>query len=394
MNKEEYLNLASEKWPELEQLKKEKRFYEYEKRFEEIWLELGRAVLENSIGSTGQDRRVKKKILTRFGKVSIKNSHPFSVPLNGFKISPYLQEQATFISQMEAYGQANKTVEKLLRVKISTSQLYRIADMYGRLVQGDVKGGMPELKAAGGEVVYAQLDGGMIFTDDGWQEVKVGRVFRQSDIEKQSQGTDRQRIKESQYAAHLGHYSAFADTFGKGLRHYRGIGERLVFITDGAVWIHNWIKENFPSARAILDYFHVTEHLAKIGKLLIKDADGHKKWFRRNKRWLLESELDKVIGSVRALRAKTPEQVDAKYAEIQYLEKNRGRMDYKLYRDEGLQIGSGAIEASHRTVVQQRMKKSGQRWSNDGAQRMLNLRVCYKSQRWDLVVDKIKRIAA
>jgi hypothetical protein len=61
MDKQEYLKLAEEKWPELEQLKKEKRFYEYEKRFEEIWLELGRAVLEGSIGATGQDRRLKKK---------------------------------------------------------------------------------------------------------------------------------------------------------------------------------------------------------------------------------------------------------------------------------------------------------------------------------------------
>jgi hypothetical protein len=295
---------------------------------------------------------------------------------------------------MEPYGQANLTVEKLMRVKVGASQLYRITDTYGGLVGDELKGGMPEVKADSDEVVYAQMDGGMIFTDDGWQEVKVGRVFRQSDIVKQSEGTDRQQIVESQYAAHLGHYSAFAETFGKGLHHYRDIGERLVFITDGAVWIYNWIKENFPSARAILDYFHVTEHLAKIGRLLIKDEAGLKEWLGRNKGWLLESETDKVIDSIRKLKAETPGQVDAKQAEIQYLIKNRERMDYKLYREKGLQIGSGAIEASHRTVVQERLKKSGQRWSNGGAQKMLNLRVCYKSQRWDLVVNKINRVAA
>ena len=59
MKKEEYLKLAAEKWPELEQLKKEGNFYEYEKRFEEIWLELGRAVLEKNISDSIQDRRKK-----------------------------------------------------------------------------------------------------------------------------------------------------------------------------------------------------------------------------------------------------------------------------------------------------------------------------------------------
>ena len=34
--------------------------------------------------------------------------------------------------------------------------------------------------------------------------------------------------------------------------------------------------------------------------------------------------------------------------------------------------GSGAIESAHRTIVQKRMKQSGQRWSNKGAQNMLN----------------------
>lgn len=61
MKKEEYLKLAEGKWEELEKLKEEKRFYEYEKRFEEIWIELGREVLQKGIGDSGKDRRVKKK---------------------------------------------------------------------------------------------------------------------------------------------------------------------------------------------------------------------------------------------------------------------------------------------------------------------------------------------
>ena len=60
MTKEEYLRLAETKWPELEQLKAAGDFYAYEKRFAEIWLELGRAVLESSVSEVPGDRRKKR----------------------------------------------------------------------------------------------------------------------------------------------------------------------------------------------------------------------------------------------------------------------------------------------------------------------------------------------
>ena len=43
-------------------------------------------------------------------------------------------------------------------------------------------------------------------------------------------------------------------------------------------------------------------------------------------------------------------------------------MQYKTYRQQGLMIDSGPIEVAHRSVIQQRMKLSGQKWSVQGAQ--------------------------
>ena len=48
---------------------------------------------------------------------------------------------------------------------------------------------------------------------------------------------------------------------------------------------------------------------------------------------------------------------------LTYFENNKDRMCYKIYQEKGYLIGSGAIESAHRTVVQARMKRSGQRWS-------------------------------
>jgi hypothetical protein len=69
MTKEEYLRLAETKWPELEALKEAGDFYAYEKRFAEIWVELGQAVLASSLGPLPADRR-KKKALKRASEPS------------------------------------------------------------------------------------------------------------------------------------------------------------------------------------------------------------------------------------------------------------------------------------------------------------------------------------
>ena len=73
-----------------------------------------------------------------------------------------------------------------------------------------------------------------------------------------------------------------------------------------------------------------------------------------------------------------------------YLQANRDRIDYKTYRERGLLIGSGAIESAHRTVMQRRLKRAGQRWSINDAQRVLTLRVCAMSNRWPLVHQHIE----
>ncbi len=76
---------------------------------------------------------------------------------------------------------------------------------------------------------------------------------------------------------------------------------------------------------------------------------------------------------------------------LQYYEANKDRMDYASYKQMGIGIiGSGAIESAHRTVIQKRMKLSGQRWTKQGAQNMLNLRVVHMNNQWDKVIKLVK----
>ena len=78
---------------------------------------------------------------------------------------------------------------------------------------------------------------------------------------------------------------------------------------------------------------------------------------------------------------------------VRYYESNQNRMHYDMYLQKGYMIGSGAIEAAHKNVVQQRLKLSGQRRSKEGAQQIVNLRACKKSNQWNNVVQLIKTAA-
>ena len=80
--------------------------------------------------------------------------------------------------------------------------------------------------------------------------------------------------------------------------------------------------------------------------------------------------------------------------ELTYLQNNEARINYGLYKEQGLLIGSGAVESANRVVIQKRMKLSGQRWTLSGAQQMINFRVCYKSGHHRKLKELIKRKAA
>ena len=68
MTKAEFLELAGQKW---EEIQKEKAgsasFYDYGKGFTELWTEFGREAIEGSIGEKSKDRR-KKKVLKSLWK--------------------------------------------------------------------------------------------------------------------------------------------------------------------------------------------------------------------------------------------------------------------------------------------------------------------------------------
>jgi hypothetical protein len=63
-----------------------------------------------------------------------------------------------------------------------------------------------------------------------------------------------------------------------------------------------------------------------------------------------------------------------------YFENNAPRMRYHWFRQCGLFVGSGVVEASCKTVIGQRLKQSGMHWTVKGADAIATLR-CQQASR-------------
>jgi hypothetical protein len=74
-----------------------------------------------------------------------------------------------------------------------------------------------------------------------------------------------------------------------------------------------------------------------------------------------------VINALAYLSRKHP-RVKRLRSELSCFRKNRHRMRYAEWKAEGFVIGSGIVEAACKTLVAQRLKLSGMRWSSTGAQ--------------------------
>ena len=86
-------------------------------------------------------------------------------------------------------------------------------------------------------------------------------------------------------------------------------------------------------------------------------------------------------------QARTKEVVDCH----RYFTNHQNRMNYAEYVKQGFAIGSGAIESTHRTLMQSRMKQAGMHWKKKNVQSIASVKARYESGRWDEMVNKYLR---
>ncbi len=296
------------------------------------------------------------------------------------------------MGQHTCYQQASEILEKLLGTQTNAMQIHRLTTRYGTLVGELLEHTTEDEVLQEDQVMYAQVDGGMLLTrEQGWQEAKLGRVF--SSQTRYVSTSERGAVHHSEYVAHLGNHQDFEAKMSVVTDKYEPLADRLVFISDGAPWIANWIHAAYPKASQILDYYHAKEHLGQFAVAYFSENQLASEWIEQVGEQLLEQGIAPVIDSIQSLPKHNKTLEKQRDNLLNYYHSNAYRMDYPSYLARGWCIGSGAIEAAHRTLSQQRLKLSGQRWTRHGAQCVLNLRVLRMSNRWHELQQMIKQAA-
>jgi hypothetical protein len=308
----------------------------------------------------------------------LRKTHVLCRGTKKFAITRHIQILLCTLGQSRVFEEAaSQLLKELIGLETSAIQIQRVSEYYGGQLDGAVNRNITTCIAKldqndpGGSKdssTYVMIDGSMVFTrEEKRKEMKLARIFKQDSITKMSEC--RTEIRKSVYVSHLGGVDAF---FPKLERHMSGY-KNLVIIGDGARWIWNWAESNYPGAVQILDFFHVKEKFVLLSKQLIKEQD-RQQWVKDYIDLILNDQVEQVIQKIKNLRCTNNEAKEMRQKTINYCIEHEDRMLYKTYRDKGLLIGSGPVEAAHRSVLQTRMKLSGQKWSIIGANAIANLR--------------------
>jgi hypothetical protein len=229
------------------------------------------------------------------------------------------------------------------------------------------------------ENAYVFADGTTVHSDGDWHEIRVATV-----VTEDAAGNPLERQSRARF---LG----VEDVGWTLLLLARGLGyqnaKQRAFIADGAAWLWKLQEAFFGSATAILDWYHLAEHVHKAANAVFGLGDAEaQSWSEHLKNELWEGRVDNAWDGVRQdlAKARSPAKREALQELATYLENNRHHMDYPRYREQGLPIGSGQVEAQCKTLVGARCKQAGMRnWTYAGAEAILRLRAAHQDGSFD-----------
>lgn len=218
------------------------------------------------------------------------------------------------------------------------------------------------------------------------RECKIGCVFTQTIVDSEGWA-----IRDPDSTTYVGAIET-AEEFG--FRIYTEAWRRgwewatiKVVLGDGAVWIWNAADQHFPSAIQIVDQYHARENLWEVAVLLHPhDPVAKKLWMVPMKDLLDGGNIETLVTHLREIAAAHADatglaQEVLKKAE--YFATNASRMRYPEFRQKGLFVGSGVVEAGCKSVIGSRLKRSGMFWTVRGANAIIALRCCRINGRFE-----------
>ena len=250
----------------------------------------------------------------------------------------------------------------------------------------------PLLMGADGVMVPFRPEGGHPRGKTAWHEVKVGVLARLGRHTTRT-GTIVARLHQRRLVAVFGDIEAlqerlWCEALRQGIRHTA----QVVWLSDGARGLWRLFEEHFTAyATGILDFYHAVQQLWKSAAAWLDGRTTQaRRWFGWARHRLRHGHPDGVLADladaleVEGLPDTARDTLRTVYA---YLERHREHIDYAAYKALGLPLGSGMVESACKWLIQQRFKGVGMRWSEDGFNHLLHLRLAWVNGRFDALFN-------
>lgn len=350
-----------------------------------------------------------KKVLTVLGPVIVQRAYYYDRESNrgycpkdralDIERTSYSAGVRRLIGKVGAYrpfGLGHQDLYELADIRVSAKEVERVSEMVGHQVEACPA---PEVSSEVGPTsrMYVCMDGtgipvvkketvGRQGKEQGGppktREVKLGCVFTQTAVDREGRP-----VREEGSTSYTGAIEP-ADVFGgrmyqEAMRRGMDEAKEVCVLGDGAPWIWNLADEHFYGATQIVDLYHAREHYWNVAKACFAlDSAKLHSWTEDRRRELDDGKVEAVMAAITQC-ASVPAAHEVCSRERGYFEKNKERMRYADFRQRGLFVGSGVLEAGCRTVIAQRLKQSGMHWTVRGANAIIALRCTILSNRWE-----------
>ena len=169
----------------------------------------------------------------------------------------------------------------------------------------------------------------------------------------------------------------------------------VIWLSDGGRGFWRVYRTCFSHcAIAVLDFFHAAGHLARATKAMFDDPHSAqaRRWFQRWRHQLRHGQHLSVLQSLTLLihsglftgkSFTTLLQVQA------YFQRHHRHIRYSQFEKQQIPLGSGMVESSCKWLIQQRFKGVGMRWSEDGFNHLLFLRLAWVNQRFEALFPHV-----
>jgi hypothetical protein len=253
---------------------------------------------------------------------------------------------------------------------------------------------LPLALGADGVMVPFRPEGGQPRGKIRWREIKVGVLARLGQHRTRT-GQVVPRLVPRRLVAVLGDIDALTPRLWlEALRQGIRTAPQVVWLSDGGRGLWRLFEERFARhAMGVFDFYHAAQQLWQAAAAWLDGRTTQaRRWFAWARHRLRHGMPDGVLADladaldVEGVPAAAQDTLTTVYA---YLARHREHINYARYKELGLPLGSGMVESACKWLIQQRFKGVGMRWSEDGFNHLVHLRLAWVNGRFEALFGLI-----